>query len=301
MRESQDGLDAAPGVCRICEADNWSTLYRGPIRLGRPGETSTTPRTVWLCGNCHAGWLRGDAIDYSGNAYRELVDGDADAATHYRLHDQEQAHRLRLVGTDRLRGAVIADFGAGAGSFLDTIRGMAAETIAIEPTRGFHPSLAGNGHVVFEGGSDLAPDWLGRVDLAVCFSVVEHVEEPVRLLREIRASLTPGGRALVSTPNRSDWLLELLPESYAPFFYRQVHRWYFETHSLTEAATLAGFSRVRPFHVHRFDLSNLLVWLRDRRPSGLGAIAVSGPLDAAFAATLEASGRSDYLYAWLEL
>jgi 2-polyprenyl-3-methyl-5-hydroxy-6-metoxy-1,4-benzoquinol methylase len=201
---------------------------------------------------------------------------------------------------ENLRGRVVVDFGAGAGAFLDTVAGMAAATIAIEPSRAFRDEIHRKGHVVFESGSQVSSEWLGRADLAVCFSVVEHVEDPAGLLREIRATLKPGGRALVSTPNRCDWLMDLLPDCYPAFFYRQVHRWYFDAGSLVRLGESAGFARVEPFFVHRFDLSNFLVWLRDRRPSGLGHLEIPGPLSAAFVATLEASGRADYLYAWLE-
>ena len=54
-----------------------------------------------------------------------------------------------------------------------------------------------------------------------------------------------------------------------------------------------------PIRQGRFDLANFLLWLRDRRPSGLGKVAIEPVLDASFRASLCASGRSDYLYAWM--
>jgi SAM-dependent methyltransferase len=230
-----------------------------------------------------------------------LVDGGANAATYYELHDREQADKLQIVGTDALRGRVVADVGAGAGSFLDLARGMASATIAIEPTRSFHDDLRRKGHVVFDYCGAVAPEWSGKADLVVCFSVLEHVEEPRQLLSELKGLLRPGGRALVSTPNLDDWLVTLLPDDYAPFFFRHVHRWYFDAGALTALARSAGFAQVRPFYVHRFDLSNFLVWLRDRQPSGTARLDVPAPLTGAFRATLEATGRADYLYAWLEV
>ena len=94
-------------------------------------------------------------------------------------------------------------------------------------------------------------------------------------------------------------MLELLPDSYAAFFYRVVHRWYFDAASLQAVARQAGFSDVKLRYFHRFDLSNLLIWLRDRRPSGRASLAVSPVVDAAFIRWLESNGRSDYIYAWL--
>lgn len=244
--------------------------------------------------------MPGAETDYASTEYRDLVDGGATAATYYDLHDREQADKLRIVGTDALRGRVVVDVGAGAGSFLDVVHGLASATIAIEPTQAFHDDLRRKGHVVFDFCETVAPEWRGAADLVVCFSVVEHVDDPRQLLADVRALLRPGGRALVSTPNLDDWLVTLLPDDYAPFFFRHVHRWYFDAIGLTALANAAGFQQIRPFYVHRFDLSNFLVWLRDRRPSGTGRLEVPAPLTATFRETLEAAGRADYLYAWLE-
>jgi hypothetical protein len=123
------------------------------------------------------------------------------------------------------------------------------------------------------------------------------MEDPLTLFLKVRALLAPGGCALVSTPNCADLLLDLLPQNYAPSFYRQVHRWYFDALSLVRLGEAAGFRAVRPFHVHRFDVANFPLWLRDRRPSGIGKFRVPSALQAAFAPALEQTGKADCLYA----
>ena len=289
-----------PENCLICGNDRFAEQYRGPVRLGKFGTLCDGERTVWRCEGCGAARLDGEPVDYESDAYRQMVDGGGDTATFHRTHDVEQAEKLRLLGTGDLRGRTVADFGAGGGAFLDLAKGFAAKTVAIEPTKAFHADLQAHGHEVFSYGSEAAGTWAGKVDLAVCFSVVEHVEDPLALFREIRALLKPGGRALISTPNRNDWLLDLLPQDYGSFFYRMVHRWYFDAASLEQLALKAGFRSAKVNHVHRFDVSNFLLWLRDRKPSGLGKTNTPPVLDGAFVAALEASGKADYLYAWLE-
>lgn len=286
--------------CTICGLSSWSTLYHGPIRVGKFGSLSAHAQTVWRCGGCGVGFLEGATVDYESDEYRKLVNGNAGPDTYYHLHDGEQALKLGLVGTGGLRDKVVADFGTGAGAFLDLVKGLAGTTIAIEPTKTFHAELLRKGHIVFSYGSQVGSELLGKVDLAFSFAVVEHVEDPLCLFREIRSLLAPGGRALVTTPNLADWLLDLLPEDYGSFFFRQVHRWYFDASSLTALGELAGFRCVRPIHVHRFDASNFFLWLRDRCPSGLGKLRVPVSMDAMWARALEQSGKSEWVGVWLE-
>jgi len=286
--------------CAICGGRQWVEHYRGPVRAGRFGTLAPAPGLVLRCRSCDAAYLVGQPVDYASDAYRKLVDGGGEAADFHRVHDAEQAEKLALLGTGSLRGRCVADIGCGAGALLDLVRAVGARTLAVEPMTAYHAAMRSGGHAVFPVVEAVPPEWHGQVDLATCFSVLEHIEDPLAFLQGIRRLLKPCGRLLLSTPNRDDWLLELLPEDYGQFFYRVVHRWYFTAGSLCQLGSRAGFAAVSPAFHHRFDLSNFLLWLRDRHPTGLGRLAASPVLDATFVATLAATGRSDYLHAWLE-
>ena len=137
--------------------------------------------------------------------------------------------------------------------------------------------------------------------MAFSFSTIEHVTDLRVFLSEIRALLSSEGKLLMSTPNRGDVLLELLPEDYSRFFYRTVHRWYFDTSSLAICAEKAGFDVAQTRCHHRFGLSNALGWLRDRCPPGNTQMAVldNALVDTFWRRYLEAEDRGDYLYATL--
>jgi SAM-dependent methyltransferase len=285
-----------PGRCALCGSSGRDVLYAGPVRTGRFGEVTADPRTVWRCTGCGAGRLYAEAVDYATDEYRNLVDGGGTAEDYHRLHDGEQADKLSRLGTDGLRDKVLMDVGCGAGSFLDLARGYCRTTIGIEPSSSLRAAAAAKGHVTFDLCGHAADQWRERVDLAVCFSVVEHVDDPIALLGEIRRLLRPGGQLLLSTPNRDDFLLELLPAEYGAFFYRRVHLWYFDAASLTGLLARAGFRDPVVTHRHRFDLSNAALWLRDKRPTGVGKLEAPAGADEVFRALLQASGRSDYLY-----
>ena len=262
--------------CKICGSVEQSVLYRGPVRSGRFGQSSINLQTVWLCGGCGAGYLPSQAVDYASAEYRMLVDGSDAPEDFYRLHDGEQVEKLRMLGTGSLRDMVLMDVGCGAGSFLDLAKGFCKTTIGIEPTPSFQEALAKKKHEVFPYCHEVPDVWEGQVDVAVSFSVIEHLEDPLAFLKDIRRLLRPGGRLLLSTPNRKDWLLEFLPDDYARFFYRTVHTWYFDAEALSKLVLLAGFADPAVSHLHRYDLSNALLWLRDKRPTGLGTLKTGG-------------------------
>jgi SAM-dependent methyltransferase len=240
------------------------------------------------------------AAYYADGTYRAEVGEGADAESFFERHDHEQFSRLAMLERIPLRGRLVADVGAGAGSFLDGVRGFAKATIAIEPDRNYHESLRGRGHLVFDDTRAALAETKGRVDLAVSFSVIEHVDDPVTLLGDIRALLGPSGVALVSTPNRDDVLLAAGCDAYRRFFYRVVHRHYFDGSSLRQAAQRAGFKSCELVFKHRFPFSNFVAWLAERRPAGASAPSPLGDsFDRTWIAALEQSGRTDYLYAFL--
>jgi SAM-dependent methyltransferase len=271
-------------------------LYHGPMRAGRFGCVTAEPRTVWRCVECGAGHLPAASVDYESSDYRQLVDGSDRVEDFHRLHDAEQAEKLRALGTAGLRDAVLLDVGCGAGSFLDLVKGFCRATIGIEPTPSLRAAVEAKGHRAFPYCADVPDAWVGSADVAVAFSLVEHVEDPIALLRDIRRLLKPRGRLLISTPNRRDWLLEILPEEYAAFFYRIVHLWYFDAQAVERLMRAAGFTDLPVAYHHRFDLSNAILWLRDKQPTGIGKLPIADGASEVFRGLLEANGRADYLY-----
>jgi 2-polyprenyl-3-methyl-5-hydroxy-6-metoxy-1,4-benzoquinol methylase len=49
-----------------------------------------------------------------------------------------------------------------------------------------------------------------KFDAACCLEVIEHVENPWKLFRDISETLRPGGRLLLSTPNVASFLSRLI-------------------------------------------------------------------------------------------
>lgn len=296
---STEGFSA----CEVCGAQNWEIAFSGPVRDGAFGRLTESTQ-VGRCGTCGVERLQESAAKsddfYQTKDYRTLLAQSTDAVGFFAEHDVLQLQNLEQLWPESIRGQTIADIGCAAGSFLDHVRGLAGRQIAVEPCQEYHESLASRGYEVhsYPGQAEEAGV---RADRAFTFSVIEHVDNPREFLSDIRSLLKPGGQLLLSTPNRKDVLMSLLPEVYPSFFYRTVHRWYFDRDSLAECARQAGFKVKEIRCVHRFGLSNTLVWLRDKKPGGRQPIEhVGTPLmNDVWARTLESRDVGDYLFAIL--
>ena len=283
--------------CRICGASDWDILYEGPIRLGKFGDCSKADHVVCRCSKCQSGFLALTPLNYEKSDYREMVDGSDSPGHYYKLHDKEQADKLKMLGTEDIRGKIIADVGCGAGSFLDIIKGLASKTIAVEPTKSFHHELRTKGHVTYSYCENALKEWAGTVDIVVSFAVIEHVEDTLSFLKEIKSLLRPDGFLLISTPNTDDWLLEFMPVEYGCFFYRYAHAWYFNRASLNYICKAAGYRDINVVFKQRCDISNALLWAYEHRPTGLGELEVLKGLDSVYREFVEDKGISDFIYA----
>jgi len=291
-------------ACEICGNNEWKTVYRGPVREGAFGNLRPDA-AVARCTRCAADRLKEDCClkesDYESEAYRAHLLQSLDTAGFLSAHDEMQLFPLQTLWPMPLRGLTIADVGCAGGSFLDHVRGLAGSIVAVEPCTLYHKSLSERGYRVFDYADTAARELGPAVDLAVSLQVIEHTLNPEAFLADIRAMLKPGGYLLISTPNRDDLLMDALPETYPQFFYRVAHRWYFDAQSLTECAGRAGFCMEKLTYLHRYTLSNALLWLRDRRPSGRSEIpGLAGMGDAMWKTVLESTGKADCMYLLLK-
>lgn len=293
-------------ICEICGGSDWLAAFSGPIRDGSFGSMTPDDHTIYQCRGCAVQRLEESACKddsfYAGKEYRNLLGEAADAKGFWQKHDIHQLRNLNVIWPLSIRNKVVADIGCAAGSFLDHISGLAKTLLAVEPCEEYHESLSQRGFKVYSSAVHARAEFAGRVDFAFSFSTVEHVGNPVEFLSEIHQLLRPDGLFLVSTPNRSDILMELLGDEYKQFFYRTVHRWYFDMDSLMNLAQRCGFEISEGRCLHRFGISNTLAWLRDRKPTGNEPLAGfdDALLNEFWKNYLESKGAGDYLYLLLK-
>ena len=75
-------------------------------------------------------------------------------------------------------------------------------------------SLTNRGYKIYSSASEAIEDNKEMIDYGFSIQVIEHVKNPLEFLKEIRKLIKPGGRLLISTPNRNDILMTLLKDQF---------------------------------------------------------------------------------------
>lgn len=110
--------------------------------------------------------------------------------------------------SERGAGGTLADVGCGAGHLWEYVRGRFARCVGVDAVR--YDGLPGEIDFV-RADLDALPLPLpaAAADVVTAIEVIEHVENPRALFRELVRLVRPGGWVVVSTPNQLS-LLSLL-------------------------------------------------------------------------------------------
>jgi SAM-dependent methyltransferase len=271
--------------------------YQGPIRAGGAESGKVEGFSIIGCKQCGVEFLDPFPEDteayYSGKQYWEDHHGPVDIAKLQAKHGPEQRRWFYEVGAQNLRGQRLIDFGCGAGIFLDMARGLADQTAGVDPATHFKQHLEASGHQFLSDSASVSDN---SFDVAVSFDTLEHVPDPVDFLKEVRRALKPGGKFFIGVPNQEDFLKTLVRD-YLPFFYHLSHVYYFSARSFAFALNEAGFQGIQIGNVHKYDLSNMLIWARDRKGAGSpGSDVFDRYTEENFRSNLERQGIASHLF-----
>ena len=287
-------------VCIICESKKTNIIYNGYLRTGSFGKSTNEKHNVYHCSNCNTRFLQNRLADdyYQTSDYREDYNDSLNINKFHEEHDLNDTNKVTKITFNRLRDQIVADFGTGPGTFLEIIHSVANYTIAIEPTKHFHNSLQKYNKHVFSYANELVESGI-KIDIATSFDVLEHVPSPLEYLTDIYTTLKDGGKLYLKTPNFNDILHELTADKFDPFNYRTAHLFYFDALSLEYLLKKAGFKKYSICYSHDYDISNLLMWIKESKPTGLNKIdSFDNGFNLLYKEYLEKNGKASHL--WIE-
>jgi SAM-dependent methyltransferase len=137
---------------------------------------------------------------------------------------------LNVVHRHAPPGQRVLDFGAGGGQFAVPLTQLGLDVTALEPDAGLRKRIASRGVAVVTGPEQLADGQFGYI---YTLNVLEHIQDDVAALQQLRAKLARGGTLLVYVP--------AFPVLYTGMDAMVGHVRRYTRRSLTAAVHAAGF------------------------------------------------------------
>ena len=179
----------------------------------------------------------------------------------------------------------ILDFGAGYGLFPYLIKPFVASVSVIDKSKITRANAAQFGLKYYSDISELN----SKYDLITAFHTLEHMVDPVTILRSLAVALSKNGQLIIEVPNYNDLLLKL-SKKYTKFYFQSAHLHYFSSTTFETIAIKAGLTLMNKVPTQRYGLSNHLKWIfgfESRRKS---------ILETLYKFIIARTGKSDTLF-----
>jgi 2-polyprenyl-3-methyl-5-hydroxy-6-metoxy-1,4-benzoquinol methylase len=235
------------GVCWVCGGTRTHEAFQG-LRSGAvvADDLKVTDARYGLCWRmvrcASCGLVFADPPPETDleQAYADLEDPEYEEGNEYRLL---QMRRLMWSITRRRSSGTLLDVGAGTGLLVRAAQEAGFQAIGVEPSRRAATAARSlNGVEVLQGVLPHAGLGDARFDVITAVDVIEHVMNPVGLLRTMVGYLAPGGLLVVTTPDVSSWAPRVLGRRW--WHCRLAHVCFFDPGSMQEAAERASLTIV---------------------------------------------------------
>lgn len=180
-------------------------------------------------------------------------------------HEQNSARRLGKIATtlgcmpSEIR---LLDVGCSSGAFLMTACRLGFRAEGVEPSLDAAQTAHKAGLTVFTGYLEQAQFANQSFDAITLIEIVEHLRDPLTLLRECARILRPRGVVLITTPNAHSWTSRVMGARWSGFNLNDMggHISFFSPASMLTLATRCGFS------VSRIETRNVRFFERGQCP-----------------------------------
>jgi SAM-dependent methyltransferase len=243
--ESAPGRVAVPR-CLLCAGERADTLFVEP------------PHTVVRCVSCGLVWVTPRFTECSlGAVYDESywrsvaprARGYADYRRDQPLYLKTFRRRLAVVRRHVSRPGTLLDVGCAAGFFMQVMRDEGWTVYGVEPSAGIvaHAREQLGLGTIHVGTLDGAPHAPGTFDLVTLWDVIEHVPDPIALLRRARELLRPDGTLILETQDIDSLVARLLGRRWHHFKHDE-HLYHFGRSTVRELLARAGLRFVEMAH-----------------------------------------------------
>ncbi|MFO0612721.1 MAG: class I SAM-dependent methyltransferase [Polyangiaceae bacterium] len=231
-------------ACPLCASTNPELLYDlGPAR--GPHDVQGRIARCRECAMCFKLIERPEKI---AEAYQGDY-GQDESGNEYFAGDRTRRLFRDVLSplTSRAPGGRLLDIGAGYGTLVEEAGKLGFVAEGIDLSEGNVERAKARGlNVTKVAAEDLETE--GVFDVVTMMDIIEHVPDPVAMLRAAHRALRPGGTAVIYTPNHSSAIVGVASVMHklgarGPIYeiFGQNHVCFFDHRSLPLAATKAGF------------------------------------------------------------
>ena len=204
---------------------------------------------VFRCAGCDLLFLNPAPPPEIGRQYfAEAYRTDSGSNIYYKDEFKERASSLRLdLITSYRSGSRLLDVGCGKGQFVQVAKARGWDAWGVELDEGacVYASERLGLTTVLNGSLD-HEQLPGEFDVVTLWDVIEHVPDPVGILRSASKKLRTGGLIVVRTANVRSWTFDKHRHKWWAF--GSDHRFYFSPGSLSVAMRSAGFDAIQVFN-----------------------------------------------------
>ena len=159
----------------------------------------------------------------------------------------------------------VVDFGCGAGGFIKLAKPCCKTICGIEKEEQIQDYLNNLGYSIFSSIDEINT----KADFITLFHVLEHIKDPVELLKSFKEHLNNDSKVIIEVPNANDALISLYKsKAFSHFTWWSCHLYTFNKQNLKTIAQKAGYKINYIKNVQRYGISNHLYWLIKGKPGG---------------------------------
>lgn len=207
-----------------------------------------------------------DDAFYSDGHMHDALPSDITPEMLLQRSEEDTRRRIEMF-RKQITGRDLLDFGCGAGSFLLAGRSYAKTLCGVEPEKALVSYFEENDLEVYPSISDIPKT--KYFDVITLFHVLEHIKDPIGMLREIRGHAARGATCIIEVPSADDALLTLYKnKNFSEFTYWSCHLYLFTEKTLRTCAEKAGLRARQFIQFQRYPLANHLYWLAEGKPGG---------------------------------
>ena len=137
----------------------------------------------------------------------------------------------------------LLDVGCGVGIFLQKVKDIGWNAIGVDMSKAAVQYARSRGLDVRLGKIEELKFKPRSFDVITLFQTIEHIEDPIRILKKIYSLLRRGGILILTTPSEESFMARVLGKFW--FGYRNIeHLYFFNNQSLATMQTKVGFRKV---------------------------------------------------------